>query len=341
MARALYYEGNKTVTIGESAAVPPGPGEAKIRVAYAGICGTDLHIYQGHMDQRVTAPQTIGHEMSGIVEELGAGVEGLRVGDRVTVMPLHPCGECPACEAGHGHICHHLKFLGIETPGAFQTFWTVPAFAVLPISESLGLETAAMLEPLAVACHDVRIGQVKEGEFAVVIGGGPIGALIAMAARDRGAQVLVSEINPHRLELLRQLGFMTVNPIEADPVELVNRMTGGTGADVVFEVTSSQAGAELMTKLPRTRGRIVVVGIFAKPPAVDLHRFFWRELQLFGARVYEREDFVKAIELADSGRLPLDALITDVLPLERAAEGFKTMESGGSAMKILLRCGVH
>ncbi|WP_276353267.1 zinc-dependent alcohol dehydrogenase [Cohnella caldifontis] len=337
--KAVYYHGNRTISVGAAPSETPGAGEVRIRVGYAGICGTDLHIYHGHMDARVTFPQIMGHEMSGAIEDVGEGVEGLRPGDRVTVMPLHPCGECPACAAGHGHICHKLKFLGIETPGAFQTFWTVPAFTAFKIPDSLSLEHAALIEPLAVACHDVRIGEVKEGELAVVLGGGPIGALIAMAARENGARVLVSEINPYRLKLLESLGFLTVNPLERDVAELVNGLTGGAGADAVFEVTSSQAGAELMTKLPRTRGRIVVVGIFSKPAAVDLHRFFFRELKLFGARVYEREDFSRAIELAASGRLPLASLVTDILPLERLGDGFKKMESGGDAMKILLRCG--
>lgn len=337
--RAIYYEGGKKLVSGPAAEVLPGPGEVRIRVAYAGICGTDLHIYHGHMDARVTMPQVMGHEMSGVVENVGDGVEGLQQGDKVTVMPLHPCGQCPACEAGHSHICHKLKFLGIETSGAFQTFWTVPAFTVHKIPESLDLKLAAMLEPLAVACHDVRMGSVKEDDFVLVIGGGPIGALIAMAARENGARVLVSEINAYRLELLSRLGFETVNALETDVVELVNGMTAGKGADVVFEVTSSQAGAELMTKVAKTRGRIVVVGIFNKPPAVDLHRFFFRELQLYGARVYETEDFARAIKLADEGRLPLSELITDVLPLEQVEDGFRKMESGGNAMKILLDCG--
>jgi len=339
MNQAVYYEGAGKLAVGSAPSAPPGAGEVRIRVSHAGICGTDLHIYHGHMDNRVKTPQIMGHEMSGVIEDVGEGVEGRRPGERVTVMPLYPCGDCPACAAGHGHICQRLKFLGIETPGAFQAFWTVPAFTVLPIPDALSLETAALLEPLAVACHDVRIGAAKAGEYAVVIGGGPIGALIALVARENGARVLVSEINPYRLRLLAELGFETVNPLETDVAELVNARTGGAGADVVFEVTSSQAGAELMTKLPRTRGRIVVVGIFSKPPAVDLHRFFFRELQLFGARVYEREDFERAIALAAADRLPLSSLVTKVLPLSRLEYGFRLMESGGDAMKILLRCG--
>ncbi|MFD0681121.1 MULTISPECIES: zinc-dependent alcohol dehydrogenase [unclassified Paenibacillus] len=334
----IYYEGNKTIRIGEDKPVQPQSGEVQIEVSYAGICGTDLHIYHGHMDKRVTFPQIMGHEMSGIVHAVGSGVTNTVVGERVVVMPLDSCGNCPACHANHSHICHRLKFLGIETPGAFQRYWTVPAHTIVKLPDLLSLKHGALIEPLAVACHDVRLGEVKRGEYVIVLGGGPIGTLIGLTAKEAGADVLVSEINPHRLKLLAEIGLKTINPKEQDVVAYVNEQTGGAGCDVVYEVTSSAAGAELMTQLPRTRGRIVVVGIFSQPPKVDLHRFFWRELKLLGARVYEREDFEKAAALAADGKLPLDRLITSIYPLEQLEKGFQQMEGGGSAMKILLAC---
>jgi len=337
--RAAYYEGNRTISIGEGRPVSPAPGQVQIQVSYCGICGTDLHIYQGHMDRRVPRPHVMGHEMSGTIAALGAGVAGWEVGDRVTVRPLGPCGECPACRAGHSHICHRLNFLGVDTPGAFQGLWTVPADTLHRIPESLSLEHAALIEPLAVACHDVRMGAVQAGEHVVVQGGGPIGTLVALVARDAGARVVISEVNPFRVKLARELGFEAVNPREADLVAHVEEQTGGAGADVVFEVSGSAAGAEMMTKLPRTRGRIVVVAIYAEPPKVDLHRFFWRELRLAGARVYEREDFEKAIQLAALGKLPLDRLVTNVYPLGELASGLQQMEKGGDVMKVLIRCG--
>jgi len=336
--KAAIYEGNQTIRIEECVPVDPSPDEVRIAVAYAGICGTDLHVYHGRMDHRVTMPHVMGHEMSGIVEAIGAGVTHVSVGDRVVVMPLISCGQCPACQAGHEHICQRLKFIGIETPGGFQSSVTVPAHTVLPIPRALSLQLGALIEPLAVACHDVRIGGVRSGELSVILGGGPIGALIALVARANGAKVLVSEINPYRLELLEKMGIDTINPHESDIAEHVNLLTEGAGCDVVFEVTSSAAGARLMTQLPRTRGRIVVVGIFNDPPQVDLHRFFWRELKLFGARVYEREDFEQAIAWATSGKLPLGLLVRDIYPLELLQEGFRLMESGGGVMKILLNC---
>jgi 2-desacetyl-2-hydroxyethyl bacteriochlorophyllide A dehydrogenase len=307
-----------------------------LKISHCGICGTDLHIFHGAMDKRVHMPQIMGHETAGTVAALGDGVEGFSPGDRVAVMPLDPCGECPACQAGHSHICQNLKFLGIDTPGAFQSYWTVPAHTLHHLPDSLSLTHGALIEPLAVACHDVRLGEVKAGEYAVVLGGGPIGILIALAARQVGARVLVSEINPFRLELARQLGIDVLDPLETDLPDYVSQQTGGAGADVVFEVTASAAAAELMTQLPRTRGRIVVVGIFSQPPQVDLFRFFWRELRLLGARVYEHQDFAKAIQLAAAGAIPLDKIITDIRPLEELAAGFRLMEQGGQVMKILV-----
>lgn len=334
--KASFYDGDRTISVSPCVPVAPKAGEVQLKVSHSGICGTDLHIYHGVMDARVQMPQIMGHEMSGVVHELGSDVEGFKAGDRVTVMPLDPCGECPACNRGHSHICHNLKFLGIDTPGAFQTFWTVPAHTLHKLPDSLSLAHGALIEPLAVAVHDVRLGEVKAGDYVVVLGGGPIGMLVAMVAKEAGAKVLVSEINPYRIELAKSLGFDAVNPKETDLVAHVMSATGDAGADVAFEVSGSAAGAKSMTDILRTRGVAVLVAIFGKPTEVDLFRMFWRELEIRGVRVYESEDFEQAIELAASGKLPLEKLITNIRPLDSLKAGFEEMEQGGPVMKILL-----
>ena len=334
--KAAFYVGNANMRSGPLPAIEPGPGQAQIKVAYCGICGTDLHIFHGKMDHRVHPPQVIGHEMCGTISALGPGVEGFRAGDAVTVMPLDPCNNCPACRAGHNHICQNLKFMGIDTPGAMQTYWTVPAHTLHHLPTSLPFHIAALVEPVSVACHATRLGAVEEGEYVVVLGGGPIGTLVALVAKSKGARVLVSEINSYRLQLLDRLGLEAMDPRQGDISKYVTDQTEGAGADVVFEVTGSAAGAELMTKLPRTRGRIVVVAIFADPPKVDLFRFFWRELQLRGTRVYEHQDFEAGIRLAASGALPLNQLITQTYPLEEVQSGLEQMERGGAVMKVLV-----
>lgn len=336
--RAAFYEGNHNITTGACTPVPPGEGQVQIKVSHCGICGTDLHIFHGRMDHRVKMPQIIGHEMSGTVQAVGSGVSDWKPGDRVTVRPLDHCGKCPACEAGHSHICMNLKFIGIDSPGAMQELWTVPAHTLHRLPENLSFEQAALIEPMAVACHDVRLGEVKAGEFCVVLGGGPIGLLIGLVAKAEGARVLVSEVNPYRVELAKSLGLEAVDPRSVDLPAFVAEHTGGAGADVVFEVAGVNAAAEVMTKLPRTRGRIVMVAIHSQPTPVDLFRFFWRELRLIGARVYEGQDFDKAIALAADGNLPLDRVITKVVPLEGLAGAFHEMDSGAEVMKILVRC---
>lgn len=337
--QAAYYEGNRTITTGVSEPQAPGPGEVRIDVAYCGVCGTDLHIYLGHMDQRVKIPQIMGHEMSGTIAEIGDGVTGWQVGDRVVVRPLAPCGECPACKAGHSHICYNLKFLGIDTPGAFQGSWTVPAYTLHRIPDTLPMDKAAMIEPIAVACHDVRLGEVQPGENVVVIGGGPIGTLVALVAQQAGGNVLMSEISDFRVNLARDIGLDAVNPTQTDLVALVNERTGGAGADVVFEVSGSKAGAAMMTALPRSRGRIVVVAIFSEAPPVSLFHILWREVKLRGARVYEPQDFEKAIDLAARGVLPLDRLISAKAPLANLGAMFRQIESGANMMKVLIKTG--
>lgn len=335
---AAFYEGAGRFALRPNDPVPPGPGEVRLRPAYCGICGTDRHIFHGKMDARVRPPQVIGHEMSGVVVEVGAGVADWIPGDRVVVRPLDWCGQCPACRAGQSHICMNLKFMGIDSVGAFQSSWTVKARTLHRVPDGLSMQRAALIEPVAVACHDVRRAGVAAGEYVVVLGGGPIGVLIAGAARLAGARVLASEINPFRLDILRRFGVDALNPNEDDLPARVSRDTDGAGADVVFEVTASASAAALMTELPRTRGRIVAVGIYAESPPVNLHRFFWRELSLLGARLYEAEDYDQALALASSDAWPLDSLITGVYPLESIQEAFAALDGDARAMKTLIQC---
>ena len=335
-AVGAYYERAGSVRVGESEIVAPSSGQVRIEVEWCGVCGTDLHIFQGHMDGRFDGRRVIGHEMSGRVVELGAGVSDYAVGDPVVVRPLDACGACPACHAGHGHICQQLNFIGIDSPGAFQNSWTVPAALLHRLPSNIAMDRAALVEPLAVACHDVRLGQVAAGEKVVVIGGGPIGLLNALVARHAGAEVLLSEVSAFRLEKARQQGLATVNPKEEDLEERVDAWTAGAGADVVFEVSGSAAGAEAMTRIAKVRGRIVIVAIFAQAPPVDLFQFFWRELQLCGVRVYEREDYEWAIRLIAELAEPLDSLITSRRPLRALPEVFAELTSGAEEVKVMI-----
>ena len=336
---AAIYRGDRTFTVERRPAAPPAPGDVAVRTAYCGICGTDIHVYHGHRDGRVGLCRVIGHEMSGTVEAVGQGVADFVPGQRVVVRPLDHCGDCPACEAGHRHICHNLKFLGLDTDGAMQEIWNVPAHTLHAIPAGLSMKHAALIEPVAVACHDVRLAAPRRGETAVVIGSGPIGILVALVARESGADVLVSEVNPHRLAIARKLGLETINPAEDDIAARVNAKTRNRGADVVFEVSGAQQGVADMTAVAATRGRIVVVAIHAAKPKIDLFQFFWRELKLTGARVYEPEDYERAITLVADGRFEADSIITDTHPLSAVQAAFESLVSSPTAMKSLIRIG--
>jgi (R,R)-butanediol dehydrogenase / meso-butanediol dehydrogenase / diacetyl reductase len=336
--RAAYYTGEGTIEVGDAVVEQPAAGQVQVAVSFTGICGTDLHILHGHMDHRVTRPGVIGHEMSGRVVALGSGVDGWSVGDAVTVMPLSWCGSCPVCLAGHEHICRNLDFIGIDSTGSMQNRWNVPAEVLVALPDGLSLRDAALVEPTAVAVHDVGRAELRQGERVVVVGGGPVGLLIALVARARGAEVLVAEVDGFRRDIADGLGFLVLDPLATDLVEYVETWSDGAGAAVAFEVSGTQPGLTAALAALAARGRLVVVGIHAEARQMDLHRVFWRELSIVGARVYRRDDFEAAVGLLDSGVIPADLLISAVEPLGTADRAFARLAAGDGVMKVLVDC---
>ncbi|MFF4463396.1 zinc-binding dehydrogenase [Streptomyces mirabilis] len=338
MTLAVRYMTARTLETAPVEFSEPGPGEVLLAPAYVGICGTDLHIFHGDMDARVAAPAVLGHEMSGRVVRVGAGVEGWRPGDAVTVMPLRWDDTCPACLAGHQHICQRLDFIGIDSPGAMQQRWTVPASTLIRLPDSLALDRAALVEPTAVAVHDVGRADVRAGERVVVVGGGPVGILIALVARAVGADVRVVELSAHRRLLAEELGLTAWDPAADEVPALVQQWTGEAGADVAFEVSGAAGGVDTAVDVLGVRGRLCLVAIHPRPREINLHRFFWRELTLIGARLYDRSDFERAVALVADGTIPAGRLISKVVPLTQAPTAFEALEGGGDVMKILVDC---
>jgi 2-desacetyl-2-hydroxyethyl bacteriochlorophyllide A dehydrogenase len=289
------------------------------------------------MDRRVRLPAVIGHEMAGRLAEIGPDVSGWAIGDPVTVVPLLWCGECPACRAGHRHICHNLVFVGIDAPGSLQSSWTVPARLLARLPPDLPLHHAALVEPTAVAAHDVRRAAITPDEHVVVVGAGPIGLLIAHVAAIDGAKVLVLEVDGQRRAIAERLGLSVVDPTTRDVPNLVAEWTAGAGAAVAFEVSGSAAGVRTATAVLAVRGRLVMVAIHPQPREVDLFRLFWRELTVIGARVYERPDVDRAVDLIARGRIPADDLITRIVPIAHVNDAFDALERGDE-VKILIDC---
>jgi (R,R)-butanediol dehydrogenase / meso-butanediol dehydrogenase / diacetyl reductase len=334
--KGAYYVGKGAFEVREGEIVRPAPGQVRVEVAYCGVCGSDLHVFRGHLDNRVRAPQVIGHEASGTVAEVGDGVEGFAAGDRVVVRPVD-YGPPDPVDNGYPTLGKHMRLIGMEVPGALQGSWTVPAHALHHLPDDVSLRQGALVEPIAVACHVMRIGEVKAGEKAVVIGGGPIGLLVALVARHNGAQVILSEVNDHRVDFASSFGLATTNPKREDLDDVVRRFSGGAYADVVFEASGTAAGAAAMMGLARVHGRVVVVGMHPEPREVDLLRVFARELRVFGARIYEPVDFEEAIALVREGSIPFERLVTEVAPLDDVQRVFETLDASPEGMKFLIR----
>lgn len=332
--RASFYEGAGRFRTGTAAVPAAGAGEALLKVRRVGICGTDLHIFQGHLDHRVPKGGIIGHETLAEVVEAPPG-GGFAKGDRVVVEPLRVCNACRACRMGATWLCYKLKVLGVEMPGGMQEYWAVPTGCLIKVPATLPDDHAAVVEPLAIAVHTVTRANVKRDDAVLVFGGGPIGALIALVCRHRGARVIVSEVNPYRVALLEGLGLEVVGS-GVDVVKFANDWTGGDGVDVAFEVTGNAAAVRLMTDAVRVWGTISVVAIHAEPMAVKLYPMFARELTMQGTRLYARADWEEAIRLAASGAVPVGPLVSHKIPLEGLQEGMEQALRGGPVMKVLV-----
>lgn len=331
--RASFYQGNRTFTTGTAAMPVPREGEALLRIRRVGICGSDLHIFQGHLDHRVPRGNTIGHEV--LADVVSSPDAAFAEGDRVVVEPVLYCGTCRACRMGANYLCYHLKVLGVDAPGGMQEYWAVPVHRLLKVPASLADDPAALIEPLAVAAHDVARAEVQAGDAVVVFGGGPIGCLIALVCRHRGARVKVVEINPHRIAMLKQLGLETIGPDE-DTAAVVKAWTGGDGADVAFEVSGSPEPIRLITELVRVWGTVSIIAIHAEPVAINLYPMFGRELKMHGSRLYTRAAWEESIRLVASGAIDVAPLVSRRIPLEALQQGMEEALGGGPVMKVLV-----
>jgi (R,R)-butanediol dehydrogenase / meso-butanediol dehydrogenase / diacetyl reductase len=334
--KSIQYKDVQQIEVGEKAIPDIGPGEVLIKVAYAGICGTDMIIYQG-MHPRAKAPLVMGHEFSGTIVQ---GHSTLPAGTPVTVYPLLSCGKCEPCKNGYAHVCTTLKLIGIDCDGAMADYVKVPEDKVLPIPESLSFKLAAFIEPVAVGVHAVARSRYKPGDSAVVYGAGPIGLCVAGCLKYFGAsQVMVVEANPHRLDVARQLGFTPIDATKDDIRAKVLDYTHGRNVDLAFDCAAHPSVHSTILDVLRVQGTGVVVGSYKKPPEVDLLKVEFKELTLVGIRVYERRDFEVAIAILQSGRIDLERLLSVAAPEEAPAQFENLLAGRSDAIKTLFKLG--
>jgi (R,R)-butanediol dehydrogenase/meso-butanediol dehydrogenase/diacetyl reductase len=309
------------------------PGWALIKVAYNGICGTDLAILHGR-HPRASAPLIMGHEMSGWVEK--AGATGPVAGTLVVVEPLISCGKCKACQEGLTHVCRRLGLYGIDAPGAMAQYVALPPEVLHAVPEGVDPRTATLAEPLAVAVHAVALSGIQPGDTAAVYGAGPIGILTALVARHAGAgTVVIAEPSPWRRDVAAGLGF-TVVPEGSSMSAALEPLTNGEGADTTFDSAAHPSVAAELAATTRVRGRIVVVGVYKEPTALDLQAVCFKEQTLVGVRVYTSADVTRAIELIATDALGLERFPTKVFYLTDVDAAFDAAASGQDCLKVLL-----
>ena len=278
-----------------------------------------------------------------MVEKVGPNnPNGIQVGDRVVAEPLISCGVCEACTEGHWHVCRSLKLLGIHTDGGFAEYVKVDTNKVVKISDVLTDTIAALAEPFAVGFHINERGGTRNGDSVFIVGGGPIGLVAGIVAQICGAaQVVFSELNPARVELIKSLGFTVINPANEDVTARVNELTNGEGFDVVLEVSGSQGGVLLATDVCKIRGTIVVAGFPGQPPKTDLLKVIFKELSIVGSRVYTLNNFRKTVKMLENivreGRFDLDKLISDIFDIADLEKGLQMMATGQNLSKILIK----
>ena len=327
--KAAIWHGRRDVRI-ESVPEPPPPprGQVQVKVAWCGICGTDLHEYEGgplyiplespHSLTGVQAPVIIGHEMSGEVTAVGDGVEGLAPGDRVAACPIIGCGECRWCRSGSMAQCDRVAFLGTSwTGGALAERLNLNAYQCYRLGDSISDEIGALVEPFSATVRAIVQSGAGVHDNIAIVGAGPIGLMSLMAARIVGVKRVVAfEVAERRIEAARRCGAdAVINPAAQDALHATLEMTDGQGFDVVIECAGQPATVLMAGRLTRTRGRLVIMGVFEKPTALDLTDIVFREKIISGSMSgYGLYD--ETIQMMTDPRFRGDVLISDRIGLD-------------------------
>jgi threonine dehydrogenase-like Zn-dependent dehydrogenase len=310
----------------------PGPGQVLVRVEAVSICGSDLGAYLGR-HPRIVAPAILGHEFAGVIEALGPNVSGVAVGDRGAVEPTVACRTCRFCLRGNENICPSYRVIGEDDtlPGAMSGLVAVAADHFHPLPEAVSFEEGALVQPLAIGLHAVRDrGRVSAGETVLIVGAGPIGLAILLAAKDAGARVLISDTLPYRLEQAVELGAdRAIDASSEDVASIAREETEGYGVDAAFEAVGGTSDAAFATAYDATSrgGRVVVLGSF-KAPTVPLRigDMKYGEIEIRGSQAHPFS-FRDVIAGIAAGRIPAARLITHRFPLSQVGEAFRLLEA--------------
>ena len=343
--KAVVYHAPGDIRVETVAAPPCGRDELRVKIDACAVCGTDLKTYV-HGNPRIKAPMVMGHEFTGLLETVGAAVEGFSVGDRIVMATSVSCGECTYCRRGWRNLCADLAPMGFSYPGGMAEYTTVPARAiagghVVKVPPGVAAEHAALAEPLSCTVNACENCSVRQGDTVVVVGAGPMGIMNACMVREFGAtKVIVAEINPARLAMCEPFGFdLLVNPANQDLAEAVMNETGGLGADVAIVAAPAAPPQQQAPLLVRKRGTVCLFASLPKGEStlsVDSRPIHYGELRVVGTSDSTPTQVARAVDLLSGGAIAADRIVTHVLGLDDLFKAYELMQSG-EALRVVLK----
>ncbi len=336
--RALVYHGPKDMTIEQRPLPQPAAGQVRIRTAFVGICGSDVHGWLGTTGRR-TPPMVMGHEFSGTISVLGEGVTGWAVGDPVTVHPMFSCGHCSYCSQGLTNLCDNRKLMGTMTyDGAFVDEFCVPAENLCALPENVSLETGALIEPFAVAYRGILHAGGVTGKTVMICGAGTIGLMALKVCKLLEAEkIIVVDLSDDRLALAKKHGAdLTING--RDDIHAVLTAAGLRNTiDIAVEAVGVTPTAQQTVEFVKTRGTIIWIGNNAPTVTVNMQSIVTRELRIFGSYIYTDADFRACVRLLSENPQDFSGIISAVIPVDQAQEAFEELSHGATAkIKVLV-----
>lgn len=339
MKAAIFHGGNQPLTI-ESVPTPePGPGEILVKIAACGVCHTDLHYLDHGVPTFKKPPLILGHEPSGTVAALGAGVTRWKAGDRVLLPAVYGCGHCRMCRTGRENVCDNMVMFGNNVDGAYAEYMLAPAKDALAMPAEVPLVEGAIIADATTTPYHavVNRGRVQPGDAVVVFGCGGIGLNLVQIATAVGAQVVAVDIVEQKLHWACQFGAVaTVNPKSVERVDKELRKLTGGGADVAFEAIGNPVTQAQALSSVRTGGRFVVVGYSEKPTTVDMGRVMYREIEIVGSLGCRAVDYPRVLELARLGKIKVAELVTAHFALDDINAAFDTLRRGEGIRSVVV-----
>ncbi len=340
MKATVLVESGKMLEFKEMPTPSPGPGEVLVKVAACGVCHTDLHYIEHGVPTFKELPLILGHETSGTVAELGEGVTGLPVGTRVLVPAVVTCGKCRMCRIGKENICEKMVMFGNHVHGAYAEYMVAPAKDVFVLPESIPLEEGAIIaDAISTPFHAVRNrGNVRPGDIVVIYGCGGVGINAIQVAAASGAHVIAVDISEKKLSWAKEFGAIECVNAAAEPkvAKAIRKITGGSGADVVFEAIGRPETIESAFECVATGGRLVVIGYTDQPVSLSAAKIMFREVEVVGSLGCRLVDYPRILQMCAEGKLKVKPLVTHRFPLKEIEQAFAVMKAGESLRSIVI-----